>query len=430
MPGGTAARLPAAASTCINKARCCQARRAALPSASPPRTVPSSRNPHFDQLCDLGSLADLVSSSGGQRPAAAAAAAAPTPAPRLGRDPAERCIAALLCLLDVASGLEYLHTCCSLVSARGRHSRMLRRRGRHPPAGVSSAPAAHPPITHPPASPPAVRRCTATSAKQRAAAHPLPDSAHESSARALARPLLAAGARRPQARQRAAALRAQRPARLRLQGAAGAGSAAGAARHAAAGARAAGGGLGPAPCQSCAPPAHHPVHPAPILTTPCAAGRFRPDSAAGSGESARACGVLLGPTPARLSGASLCSVTIPPCSPCPAGRALAQHRLHRHRLVRGAGAAGRGAAHAQGRHLLVRHDRWVGGWVGGWVAGRCSAARLRGAALGRRQAVRRCCKRCRMWLPHHSAGGAFGAWGWDDRKPAGATMRSLVRLQS
>lgn len=79
--------------------------------------------------CDSGSLADLVSLSSSSQ---ADPWAGPGPSPsstsgskdRFARlrasiccspDPQQRMLANLLCLLDVASGLDYLHSCCNMV---------------------------------------------------------------------------------------------------------------------------------------------------------------------------------------------------------------------------------------------------------------------------------------------------------------------------
>jgi len=78
-------------------------------------------------FCDSGSLADLVSASSRSQGSAAGSGSAPSTGgkDRLGRlrasiccspDPEQAMLANLLCLLDVASGLDYLHTCCNMVS--------------------------------------------------------------------------------------------------------------------------------------------------------------------------------------------------------------------------------------------------------------------------------------------------------------------------
>lgn len=76
--------------------------------------------------CDVGSLADIVSASssstgsdttsgagGGNRLARLRSSCCCSP------DPEQRMLSDLLCLLDVASGLDYLHTCCNMVGAGG-----------------------------------------------------------------------------------------------------------------------------------------------------------------------------------------------------------------------------------------------------------------------------------------------------------------------
>jgi serine/threonine protein kinase len=78
-------------------------------------------------LCDSGSLADLVSASGNgtqSRSGPPGMSGSGGGKHRLGRlrasiccsaDPEQRMLANLLCLLDVASGLDYLHSCCNMV---------------------------------------------------------------------------------------------------------------------------------------------------------------------------------------------------------------------------------------------------------------------------------------------------------------------------
>lgn len=78
--------------------------------------------------CDAGSLADVVSSSSSsaasQPPGSGTASGSGNG--RLARlrasiccssDPEQRMLGNLLCLLDVASGLDYLHSCCNMVGS-------------------------------------------------------------------------------------------------------------------------------------------------------------------------------------------------------------------------------------------------------------------------------------------------------------------------